>query len=184
MDDTENPIDHQKRWFQKLLAELEKTAVLTPPILFQMDLEPVGFPKWAENVEREASFAMLPAAKLRGANYELTPRRIGALLGHACEKAVWMQEALVKHLELWSHKIENEMTKAEIEKLCTKEAIEKGEKILTLNEKWYNSLRKVAKIALCSCVDQSYEDMSQFLLGGDSETRAEAQKTIQRKLKP
>jgi hypothetical protein len=47
----------------------------------------------------------------------------------------------------------------------TPEQIEHGLKVLDgLVRVWYPALRRLAKRALCSCVDQPYEDMTEFLL--------------------
>ena len=41
---------------------------------------------------REFALVMLPTAKLKDPDFKLTPKRMGALLGHLCEMAVWMKE--------------------------------------------------------------------------------------------
>jgi len=45
------------------------------------------------------------------------------------------------------------------------EQLEKGADILIkLTDDWYPALRRLAKRALCSCMDQPYDDMKEFLL--------------------
>ena len=45
------------------------------------------------------------------------------------------------------------------------EDLEKGLETLFSLGDWYSGLRRLAKRALCSCVDQTYQDMTDFLLG-------------------
>jgi hypothetical protein len=98
---------------------------------------------------------MYPAAKLKE-ELRLTPRRLGAIIGHQCAIAVWMMENLAGDLE--NPQVVDE-TKV------TPEQLQKGEEyLIKLTDKWYPALRRLAKRALCSCVDQPYDDMKEFLL--------------------
>jgi hypothetical protein len=82
---------------------------------------------------------------------------MGALIGHSCALGVWMMDGLKQNLNKPAAKIES--TK------FTPEQIEHGLKVLDgLVRVWYPALRRLAKRALCSCVDQPYEDMTEFLL--------------------
>jgi hypothetical protein len=45
------------------------------------------------------------------------------------------------------------------------EQLQKSEEFLIkMTDEWYPALRRLAKHALCSCVDQQYDDMKEFLL--------------------
>ena len=124
---------------------------------------PVGieYPQWVLNVEREFSLVMLPSAKLKDPNFKITPKRMGALLGHMCESAVWMMEWLNLSED---EKAENASQKKEPIEM-TQAEWEKGRQMLGSLGDWYSAMRRLAKRALCSCVDQTYEDMTDFLLG-------------------
>jgi hypothetical protein len=51
----------------------------------------------------------------------------------------------------------------------TPEQLKQGEEFLRkLADEWYPALRRLAKRALCSCVDQPYDDMKDFLLAYSS----------------
>jgi hypothetical protein len=117
---------------------------------------PDDSPKWVQNVEREVGATLFPVAKIKD-DFYLTPRRMGALIGHACALAVWMTENLEHEL----NKPESEIDLTQF----TPEQIEHGLKLLQgIVEDWYPALRRLAKRALCSCVDQPYEEMMEFLL--------------------
>ncbi len=51
------------------------------------------------------------------------------------------------------------------EKRLTEEERKKGQGFLASLDDWYRAMRRLAKRALCSCVDQPYDDMTDFLLG-------------------
>jgi hypothetical protein len=81
--------EHRTKWLKRLADELDKIEPLMPIKLLPDGIE---YPKWVLNVEREFSLVMLPSAKLKDLDFKLTPKRMGALLGHICEMAVWMME--------------------------------------------------------------------------------------------
>jgi len=144
----------QQDWLERLREEFLKLEPLFP---FPHWVHDGDGPKWVQNVEREVGATMYPLAKLKDGNY-MTPRRVGAILGHSCAAGVWLMECL-------EHDIEKAAA-AQIETIeITPEQQEQAEKLLHgITEVWYPALRRFAKRALCSSVDQSYEDMTDFLL--------------------
>jgi hypothetical protein len=150
--------EHRKAWLRRLADELDKIEPLMP-IKFLAD--GIEYPQWVLKVEREFSLVMLPAAKLKEPDLKITPKRMGALLGHMCESAVWMMEWFGSQLESRNEEGNNSLT----EKTFTEDEWKKGQEILVSLGDWYSAMRRLAKRALCSCVDQSYEDMTDFLLG-------------------
>jgi len=150
---TIDPEACRKAWLQRLADEFLKLEPLMPLITCRLD---DGSPKWLENVEREVAATMFPTAKLKD-DFYLTPRRMGAVIGHSCALGVWLMEGL-------QHELSKPEPQIDLTKF-TPEQIAHGEKILDgIVQDWYPALRRLAKRALCSCVDQSYEDMTEFLL--------------------
>jgi hypothetical protein len=140
-------------WLRRLCNEFLK---LEPLMQARNPLPDEGSPSWVANVEREVGATMFPVAKLKDGFY-LTPRRIGALFGHSCALGVWLME----NLEHEANKPRSAVNSMQ----CTPEQLEHGKKILHgIVEDWYPALRRLAKRALCSYVDQPYEDMTEFLL--------------------
>jgi hypothetical protein len=96
----------------------------------------VEYPRWVERIERELSLVLLPGAKLKAPDTAvMTARRMGALIGHSCAIMVWVLSD------------------------------PKVQELYALLAPWYNAARRLAKLSLCSCVDQTYEDMRDFLVG-------------------
>lgn len=153
-----DPVKRRQDWLKRLADEVDKTEPLMPIKLLPDGIE---YPQWVLNVEREFSLVMLPSAKLKEPDFKITPKRMGALLGHMCEMAVWMMEWL-------AYQNENPEELGEKFPINEPQAVEQakqGAEILDGMMVWYNGMRRLAKRALCSCVDQSYEDMTDFLLG-------------------
>ena len=156
-----NHEEHRTKWLRRLADELDKLEPLMP---FKFLPDGIEYPQWVLNVEREFSLVMLPSAKLKDPDFKLTPKRMGALLGHICEMAVWMMEWMSHQTENSDKKDETPLAKNSLAKI-TEEEWGKGLKALDSLADWYNALRRLAKRALCSSVDQTYEDMTDFLLG-------------------
>lgn len=148
-----NPEEHRAKWLKRLVAELDRIELLMPVKFLP---EGVEYPPWVLNVEREFSVAIFPAARLRVVDDKMTPKRMGALLGHMCAMAVWMMEWLNEQME--SHKENEQIT-------FTEDDLRKGQAFCVSLGDWYNAARRLAKLALSSSVDQTYEDMTGFLLG-------------------
>jgi hypothetical protein len=153
-----DPVKHRQDWLKRLADELDKIEPLMP---IKMLPDGIEYPQWVLNVEREFSLVMLPSAKLKDPGIKMTPKRMGALLGHMCEMAVWFMEWLGAQIE----KPDEPKTASAPTEALTEEQYESGLKILGSLRDWYLAMRRLAKRALCSCVDQSYEDMTNFLLG-------------------
>lgn len=147
-----DPVKHRQNWLKRLASELEKIEPLMPLKLLPGGVE---YPQWVLNVEREFSLVMLPVAKLKSPDFKITPKRMGALLGHMCEMAVWTMEWLGSPSDD-HHEKDKPLTEAELKT---------GQEFLVSLSDWYCAMRRFAKRALCSSVDQSYEDMTDFLLG-------------------
>jgi len=145
--------DEQRRtiWLKRLIGDLEKTEQFFPTFIMPDE----KYPEWVRNVEREFGAVMLPLAKIK--DFEvLTPRNVGALLGHSCAMAVWSAEWVIedaKKAELEAQISTNEPD-LKIEKMPDKDRV----------DKWYLAMCGLAKKGLRSSVDQSYEDMSEFLM--------------------
>lgn len=148
-----DPIQYRQAWLKRLADEVEKIEPLMPIKLLP---DGIKYPQWVLNVEREFSLVVLPTAKLKETNIKITPRRMGALLGHMCEMAVWMMQTPYAQTESPDEKKKNTLTEADSIK---------GQEALGSLDVWYCAVRRLAKRALCSCVDQPYEDMTDFLLG-------------------
>jgi hypothetical protein len=148
-----NPEERRAKWLERLVDEIDKIEV---PMGANLLPDGVDYPSWVLKVEREFSLVMLPSAKLKDPNVKLTPKRMGAVLGHMCEIVVWM-------MELFAYQIEEKGD--EKKRSLTQEELEIGQQFLVSLDKWYCAARRLAKRALCSCVDQTYEDMTDFLLG-------------------
>jgi hypothetical protein len=148
-----NSGQRQKVWLTRLAGEFEKVEKLLPVHFWPQDVE---FPKWVENIEREISLVLLPAAKLRDAKYVITPKRMGSVIGHGCGMAVAMME--------WFAGSE-QITIAGAAKPLTDEELKQADEFNRSLATWYNAARRLAKLSLCSCVDQTYEDMRDFLTG-------------------
>jgi len=113
------------------------------------------YPQWVGNVQKEIGPLMCPVAKIKE-GVELTPKRLGALLGHECAYAVCLVDWLSEQVTAAQAK-ETVTAKNEEQSGTTKAADDSF-------YKWYSALRRLAKRALCSTVDQTFEDMSDFLL--------------------
>ncbi len=151
-ENTFDPVKHREEWLRRLADEFIKLESVMPLVNFLPD---EGCPIWVENLEREVGATMHPTAKLKE-ELKLTPRRLGAIFGHQCAVAVWMMEWLMA---------ETEKPQVVDETKFSPEQLQKGEEFLTkLTDEWYPALRRLAKRALCSCVDQQYDEMKEFLL--------------------
>ncbi|HET7623842.1 MAG TPA: hypothetical protein VFM25_01165 [Verrucomicrobiae bacterium] len=153
-----DPIAHREKWLRRLVDELDKIEPLMP-IKFLPD--GIEYPQWVLKVEREFSLVMFPVAKLKDTDFKMTPKRMGALLGHMCESAVWMKDWIQSQFE--SPDSPGEELAAE--NTANRDAVKKGAEVLNGLGIWYCAMRRLAKRALCSSVDQTYEDMTDFLLG-------------------
>ena len=111
-------------------------------------------PPWVQNMEREVRQAMFPVAKLKNEQV-LTPQRLGGIIGHQCAVGVWMMEWLAAQSGKPSVETGEDISD---EKVASVTAL-----MNKLNSEWYMALRRLAKRALASCVDQSYPDMRDFL---------------------
>ena len=145
--------EHRQKWLKRLAAEIEKIESLIPTQFLPDDEK---CPQWVRNILQKFSVALLPAAKIRDSNFEITPKRMGALIGHMCEKAVWMRDWLNSTVEDLPVDESVEVTEQEIEPV---------KNLFTSFNTWYASVRRLAKFSLCACVDQTYEDMTDFLSG-------------------
>lgn len=149
-----DPVAHRENWLRRMADEFSKLEAAMPMENFLPETEG---PPWVQNLEREVRAAMFPVAKLKE-GLDLTPRRLGAILGHQCAVAVWMMDWLA--MELNSHQEETDQ-KTTPEQM---DQIDAGrEFIIKLHDDWYCALRRLAKRALATCVDQTYEVMRDFL---------------------
>jgi len=80
---------------------------------------------------------------------------MGGIIGHQCALGAWMMEWFAAQME----------NVQEMENVAATPAqLEAGAKIARgIIEDWHGALRRLAKRALCLCVDQSYDDMKDFL---------------------
>jgi hypothetical protein len=146
-----DPVQRRQAWLRRLADEYIKLEAVFP----MKNFLPEDVPPWVTNLEREVGATMYPVAKLKE-ELKLTAKRLAAIIGHQCAIAVWMMEWLAEQLE-------NPQT-VEDGKISP-EQIKQGEEfIIKLADEWYPALRRLAKRALVSCVDQPYGDMKDFLL--------------------
>lgn len=139
----------QKKWLSGFADEMERIEKLVPCNFLPSDAK---YPAWVEKIERQLSLALLPAAKLRKDWGAMSSKRMGAVLGHQCAIMVWLKEFSLQETEFSGEPL----TQAQ-----EQEALQAEEKF----SEWYEATRGMAKQALESCVDQTYEDMRDFLLG-------------------
>ncbi len=147
-----SPEEDRKAWLRRLANEFLKLEALFPITSFLPD---EGLPPWVEKVEQEIGATMFPVARIKD-DLNLTPNRMGALIGHSCAIAVWMIEALQFEIERAPELDESKFTA---------EQLEHGAKIFygIVND-WYPAFRRLAKRALCTSVDRTYDEMTEFLL--------------------
>lgn len=155
MSDEATGIDlkkERKEWLRRLADELEKTEQFFPTAI----LPDETYPEWVRNLERELGSVLLPVVKVKDTG-EMTPKRVGAIIGHSCAMAVWTMEWIFEEAKRSEIKAQNSTNEPDlkIEELPDKLRF----------DKWYSAMRRLAKRALCSSVDRTYEDMSEFLLG-------------------
>lgn len=148
-----HPLEPCKIWLRRLADEFLKLELLFPMDNF---LPEEGLPKWVQNVEREVGATMYPVAKLKD-DLNLTPRRMAAILGHSCAFGVWMMEALVCE-------IENAQEEIDLSKYTPEQVEHAAKFVADVVGNWYPALCRLAKRALCSSVDRTYEEMTDFLL--------------------
>ena len=110
------------------------------------------YPKWIERVEAELARVMLPTVKLKE-GLKLTPKRLGGLLGHECAYAVMLRDFIYQSVPNASP------TETESELAKSQESFP----VVKSFDEWYSAMRRLAKRSLCSSVDQTFEDMSDFL---------------------
>jgi hypothetical protein len=155
MSEKENqfdPVKHRQDWLKRLAEEYIKLESTMPMMNFLPD---EGCPKWVGNIEREVGASMFPVAKLKD-ECKLTPKTLGAIIGHQCAIGVWLMEWLTNELEKPQQIDESKLTP---------ENVKAGSEFLAkLTDEFYPALRRLAKRALASCVDQAYDDMKEFLL--------------------
>lgn len=150
-EDHISPEQRREAWLKSMVDQFLSLAHLLP----YQKLFPDDVSNWVQNVEREFASVTFPVAKLKEA-VDLTPKRWGAILGHQCATAVWM-------MEWFNHQLENPQD-TDISKV-TPEQLESGLQAIAKIDDWYSALRRLAKRALATSVDQYYEEMSQFLEG-------------------
>ncbi len=145
-------VKSQEEWLSRLAEGYIKLESCMPKINF---VPHETCPKWVESVEREVGASMFPAAKLKE-GFKLTAWRLAAIIGHQCAISVWFMEWLIQELKKPHFLDKTKVTPDQLQKaeeMCNKMAND-----------WYPALRRFAKRALCSCVDQPYEDTKEFLL--------------------
>jgi hypothetical protein len=155
-DEPFDPVARRDKWLRRLADEFSKLESAMP---IKNVLPETEGPPWVQNLEREIRQAMFPVAKLKK-GLALTPQRVGGILGHQCAIGVWMMEYLAEELE--KPPVEMDDPKA------VEQAVLGIECIRQLRDDWYGGLRRLAKRALATCVDQTYPDMREFLLAYSS----------------
>lgn len=144
------------KWLNRLAKEFLILGSLTP---FENILPEEFCPDWVRRVEDEYFVAMYRGIDPKTTS-KFTPVGMGGFIGYQCAYAVWMMECLSARLE------EGMKDQGKSKDLVpTKEEVVRGLDILRRFNQWYIALRRFAGRALKSCVYQSYEDMSGFLIG-------------------
>lgn len=132
-----DPEERRRQWLKKLTEEfLKLEAFFTAPKF----LPDEGLPKWVENVEREFAATTMPVARIKE-GLALSPKKLGALIGHQCANWVLMIEAL-DYLE------ERPEIEVDLSKI-PEQALAAGERVVSgVRRQWYPALRRLAKRAL------------------------------------
>ena len=139
-------------WMNWLVDEFLKLEALVP-----VEILPEGdYPQWVKNVERRFLAGVMPTVKI-DQGLEKTPKTLGTFLGQQCANAVWLMELFGQQVLVQEQRKHEPLTQTQMEK---------GQQLAeSLVERWYPGMRQLAKNALCSSVDQTYREMSEFLLG-------------------
>jgi len=144
----------RRAWLIRIADKIDVAAELFPKGLRPAEERS----PWVENVDRAVGSVLLPEAQIKAIKErsDLTTKRFGALVGHMCAMAVWTMEWL-------SH----EIAKAAVNEATTLTEQERAASAALMESmaQWYEALKRAAKFALCSSVEQTYEDMTDFLLG-------------------
>ena len=143
------------KWLSRLGGEILKLDELFPQELGVGRLPDEACPAWEGKVSDEIARILMPGAELKGTT-RFTPKQMGAILGHQCANGVWMVEVLAA------------LGAAAMNTTQKPESGADTERANAFTEQffaWYSGLRRLAKRSLCSCVDQPYEDMTNFLGG-------------------
>ena len=146
-----SPEQKRRDWLNRIADEFGKIEFFST----EWNRPDEDCPPWVQNVEREVARVAYPGAKLKTSN-ALTPGMVGAMLGQQCAYAVWMQDCMVPVVAPGRDSPE--------EVSPTEDEVLKAQTFCEEFFDWFSGLRRLAKRALCSSVDQSYEDMSEFLL--------------------
>ncbi len=154
------------RWLNRLGGELVKLDELFPEELGVGRLPDEACPAWEEKVAGEIARILMPGAELKGTT-KFTPKQMGAILGHQCANGVWMVELFEAQAAAALNTRQKSVSDADTER---------GKAFSEKFSAWYSGLRRLAKRSLCSCVDQPYEDMTNFL-GGFAEGFSRKPKT-------
>ena len=150
---------HHNKWLKWLAKEV---LIIYHQYPFPDSLPKENCPEWVWWIQQEYFKAMYPQLDLKDTNI-VTPLEIGGFLGYQCAYAVWLTDCLEAKLE---DGIKDALANPEKYKnlVLAKEDCERGLNYLRRLWEWYEALRRLAGRALKSCVYQSYEDMSAFLL--------------------
>ena len=154
------------KWLNRLGGEILKLDELFPQELCVGRLPDEGCPEWEEKVAGEIARILMPGAELKGAT-RFTAKQMGAILGHQCANGVWMVEVFEAQAAAALNTRQKSVSGADTER---------GKVFSEKFSAWYSGLRRLAKRSLCSCVDQTYEDMTIFL-GGFAEGFSHKPKT-------
>ena len=145
-----DPIEQRTAWLRGLTAQYAKLEPVLPLKLYAPD---ESTPEWVQNVEREVADAMLPVARLKDES-NLSPKRMGALIGHGFAYVTWMME----YLKAETKRLMDPKTK--IPEL-TPEQTRIAENFIKLT----TALHRLAKRGLRSALEQPFDDANEFLLG-------------------
>jgi hypothetical protein len=151
----------RNRWIKRIVGEFLRLQGYFP---WKDFLPEENCPKWVWHVEQEYAQVTFSLANPKRVE-KLTVCGLGSFLGYQCAYAVWMTE----NIEALGKKIEEAVEKPEnaekFEKLASnKAAVDEGIKFLRKYIGWYGAMRRMAGRALKSCVYQSYDDMTGFLV--------------------
>lgn len=142
----------RRKWLVQLFDEYGKVQRLLPLYLLPSGIK---YPEWLENVEREISLVLFPATSLKEAQV-VTPSGIGAIMGQGCANGRWLME--------WFDSAKQGAL-GEPETASDEAGSANDAELKYSVAVWCEVTSRCAKSALCSCVDQPYEDMRDFLLG-------------------
>jgi hypothetical protein len=143
-------------WFEFLLAEHDKTRQFLPKV--ETPIRDENYPEWYDRAQTELVKAMIPMGDIKKSP-GMTPRRMGMLTGRVCMHTVWMFNFVNNQIKTGEAELKPSLAEQDLQD------VQQKRRFTWEHGKWIMAMQQFAILALSSSIDQSYEDMSDFLLG-------------------